>query len=639
MYDADLSEIEENEDYQDTSAPGKENENPNRLKKQRATKSFIFENGSSRTKTVSDSSSEGGVPITMLKAMHLDAERARNASSEGGGFHLPAASYNPPPVECTSVVDEDGDLEMKDAGVMTGSGTALDSSTHAFMSKGCQTELDSPAIFVPIQRAATTTTTTRKKVRWSEDSSRPTTADSSQSCTHPYQSDSGFSSSGQRSDVSMKSTGSSRGWLRRPHPAKVSTGSPPERNGTNIEVNSSDGTRWGEEQVSAAQWNSNFGQDLPSQGTFGNVGSFDMSDTPAYFSGPSQSGYRYQMPPTPPGSLKMGDGNTGYGRDYQNGSSSWNHSPDQEIPNFSRPYQSPSKPHTKNSSAYNVHSGPGYISSPGYGTRMNYGYFNQQQSYPAFSSAAHFSDSATYRDFSGHAAPTEDLPYQYNTTTSPSPASSSSSSSGKGYTYTSCKQKNGGGGGNDDDYFFPDFPAPPGCPAFDFSHLKETSATHNMDFYTHVPDEGAAVAGGTKFVRMKNQAQGGSTPDRSRSYHQKQQQHWHLYEDDDNGEGEVEMEREERESCEWRDGQTTVHRSGGGGGGPMSSSSYSVNLGNSNNNNTTHTNTVTILSIREITSDEDLSGDDGGEKGMYTNSPVSGTVFSFLSFFLPPPPF
>lgn len=501
MRDAELSDIDEDEDEETTSAPGKENQDPNKGKNLRASRSFMLKNCSFNTKSTSDASSEGAQPLDLFKAKHLDEDTARD-SRDGGGVRLSAGSYKPPSVKpapggssALGIEPSGGSEESVESGEVA-SDCEMENAGAA--EPGRDGLSPSPTILAPTQPAFTASSA-RKKVHWTRDNNCPTTAESSY---QPYQSDSGFSS-GYRSDVSMKSTGS-RGRHRR-DPAEFSTGSPPEQERVRT-VESVSGSLQGSAHKSDV--------DMP----------VDMPPFTAVRQ--TLSGYPYTMPPTPPASYEPASVRYANFEDRNGGQNATNYkdfstqSPVQDVPNFSRPHQSPNKPRDNDSYIYG-----NPVSGPGYGTRPDY----LSQSY-AFNSTANFSDSTTRRDFSGYEAPDFDV---YN--------SPENGQDGAGFHM-------GYGSGCP----FPPSPSAPGDSSFDFSHIGEANA------------EGQTFKR-QKFARTK-------TP---------QRHSWRLYDDGD-------MDEDERGGYEWRDGQNTVHRAGG---------NQAPNSGNR----------VTILSIQEIESDEELS--------------------------------
>lgn len=569
MHDAELSDIEEDE-HEATSAPGKENENPNKSRKVRYSESFILQNCALSTKTASDGSSEGSLPIGIINAMRLDADKAR--PSADGGCRLSTSSYNPPTVESVCGGDQiagtgfSGEPRQisneRDEYEPGGAGPVMDKDLRGQCSS--QGRTDSPTILAPNQRAFTAGSI-KKKVHWCKEDNRPSTSDNAQ----PYHSDSGFSS-GYRSDLS-RSTGS-RGRRRR-HPAEESTGSPPEREGVVTSDGLSDGAQnvWEQRETLTQRSDGDhapFGHSLPSQGTVEQPTRAFGTEMPQCSREPALSGIPQALPLAPPESYDpITGGYSSHSGDFdgQNVAQYWNStrkSPRRDIPNFSRPYQSPTDPRTNDVWGLD----PGSEPSQGYDA---YNAFVDQP-YPSFNSATNFSDSTTRRDFSGYAAPAD---ADFGIYSSPE----------DGYGYDarqdgeSCFAAYGGKC---------PFPAPPGYPAFDFSNIGNTnsSKTCSDGFYTHVP-EGT----GETFVRHKKFTRSSSNKTQTPRSQQGGRASWHLYDDGD-------ADEHERSDFEWRDGQTTVHRH---------RAQYATNSGNR----------VTILSIREIESDEELSEANDGEDG------------------------
>lgn len=547
MEDAELSDVEEEEEA--TAAPGKENQNPKPRKGPMASRSFMLKNCCFQTKTNSDASSDGSMPLNMIKALHLDDDKA--PISTGGGTRFSDESYRPPFVESaagrSSKIEVQGFEEGKDANCEVDHSEMKDSGTSR---PCCDEQACSPTILVPIQPATTTTSSTKKKVHWMKDDRQPMTADS----THPYHSDSGFSS-GYRSDLSMKSTGS-RG--RRRNPADISKGSPPEREGAMMVENIGDGVKNAREhnggfvQRSGSNEHS-FGRDSSSQEAFEypvcEAAHEEDENVPSSAAIRPQTlpGLQGSMPPNPAESYDAMTAKPS--SDSQTVPRYWNYgsqSPMQEFPNFSRPYQSPNKAGL--SDTHNLYGNP--VSSPGYGTRPDY----HAQPY-AFHSSTHFSDSTTRRDFSGYEAPDFEV------------YSSPEDDHGASGHFTS----EGGG----DDYSFSPSTGPS---AFDFSHFGGTAPS--------------SEATGDRFVRTKKKfARAGAAKENTRTPNRHS---WRLYDDGDVDDGETGV----GDGCEWRDGRTTVHRAG-----------RTPNSGN----------LVTILSIREIKSDEELSV--AGDRGGYLRQP------------------
>lgn len=546
IYDAELSDVEEDKDEQPTSAPGKENQDPDLRKCPKATKSFIRKHCSLQTKTTSDASSEGSMPLGMLKVLDLNDDETIDSSS--GGARLSAGSYKSPSVEvtvdgCSSPGVEDFSMDQNNKGD-TGTHVSCEMS-NAGASGRYHGETSRTTVVPPAQSTTTTTVDSpKKKVHWIKDDCQPMTAKFTQS----YYSDSGFSS-GDRSDISLKSTGP-RG--RRRNPADISHGSPPEREGANTVGDlGSDLHRSLQHEDSWSQRpasNSNdFGRGTTSKGAPGfpvQGQTYDQDEgVSSYAAARPQtlSGFPGMVPPFLPESSDSVKASASRLHDRigsQNGPGCGEYgsqSPIQEFTNFSRPYLSPSK--SSHRSPDRLYESP--VSSSGYGTRPGY----QNQAY-AFSSNAQFSDSTTRRDFSGHEAPGFDR--------SSSPSNDRDTSSSPGEFFTSSLKH--------DDY---SDAAPPnaGQAAFDFTVFGDMADTN------------ASEPTGEKFVRTKKSTTGSQMRNR---------QSWHLYDDGDAEEGKT-------GGCKWRrDGRTTVHRAGQT---PCSGKG------------------VAILSIREITSDDDLSSE------------------------------
>lgn len=582
MRDAELSDIHEDEDEDDdstmsNSAPGKENENPEKARKVTKATSFLLKNRAFKTKTCSDTSSEGSIPIKMLKAIHLEAEKTFSFGGQAGvgGARLSSGSYKPPSVESTlsgsslshadtqhtSGEDKENvaltrevDCEMRDADT----GKSYDNSDK-------QDDASPTILAFPHRR---TISSSPKKVHWSDNGSRPTTADSKNS---------DFSNS-FRSETSVTSAGS----LRRPrrNPAETSTGSPPEKDGVHNEENIGDSLRrhsvCPEKLQSSSGGSSGHGLP-PSQGTFGEKPEFGHDTTHSYTRGQTLSAYG--MPPTPPqeryGPYFDGDHTYKPTPDYWD--SLHARSPTQGVPNFSRPYQSPQQ--TRPVAPHYAYDGPSY------GTRPEHFSYAPHD---GFDSAAHFSDKDSRRDFSGNSyydattgGACEYTSYQ-NDYNFEGPFGhmyshhdgTSHRAGGETYMYTSHYDSHGDypeqpSFGHDS--FSDPVPPPSSARPFDFSSFGN-GQDHNKvddDFYSHVPDE--------EDVRRLTRNFMSPTPP------PQPQPQWHLYDDGDDEENHGER------GCEWQgNGQTTIHR-------PSSDNSASSGK------------MMTILSIREIEDDEGLS--------------------------------
>lgn len=644
MYDASMSDIDEDDDDDDREvprAPGKENEDPNKPSKLKATQSFIRKHGDATTKTSSDSSlssgSEGGgVPLDMLKAMHLDADRARGlASSQSEDYRLSGGFYKPPSVESVPCVG-DNDVDMRDTGPPAAFGGSAD--------KGCQTVPGSPAVILTTAQpqasanepTAAATNLHKKSVRWGKDlPTCPATAENNtRSVPQPHLSGSGLSSGGYRSDISMRSASGARGRLRRPAPGEYTTGSPPARESTAVPAKGKDacldddnlGHKTSQKPRQGPQLNSNGhpAQYLStSQGAFGG----DGLSMPGSACGQTLSAYPGAINkdlPTPPESRgpPKDASTTGYfpdkvGSGDPDDLQQWGYSFDQQVPNFSRPYQSPkrgTRTATTADDAYPVTDT--YHSSPGYGTRPDYVRQQYPHAYPVFSSATRFSDSTTRRDFSGYtAAPVgeESSSYQQymDTLSSPDP------NFGPGGYYGNYQPEydvlfDGQGEQHEYHYYSGHHfsshspPAPPqqasSSSAFDFSYLDEGHKDTESKFVRR-----------NKTGKNNNNSSSTAPPTTTTPSRSQQQQQWYLDEDaganfeiyESGGAG---GGQQQQRDYQWHDGRTTLHQTSGGssGGGPSVPRYHDAPTGSNQPRNM-----VTILSIREITSDEELSGNDG----------------------------
>lgn len=559
MRDAELSDIEEETDDQGTSAPGKENRDPKpRNKKVKASKSFMIENFSYKVKTTSDASSaDDGVPISILKALHLDRERARSTSgstdTNGGGCRLSGASYQPPDVE--SEISEYSHYD-----------------TQSPTKPGRGQEPSSPTtVLAHSQHDSDDSYTKKKKVHWFEQIAKPTTTDSNAS-------DSAYFSK-YPSDISMVSNGSGR--VRR-SPADYCTGSPPVHEGETVAGDLRHDVRK-QEKASARRpesRNKGFGQDLPTESTFGQSTYNPDSGMASHNRDSTESGQSPSTPPTPPEAhihAPAGLVDHAAGAGYEKPFHSWESSP--EIPNFSRPCQSPARERTslnfsrpslsprKQRSKVSYKPDPFY--HPGYGARPGY-----TQEYCTYQSAARFSDSTQQREFSGF-VPVDVEPAMYGDQDghhgSPVQHGDWPPRGCPAYNdYDTLPEDNDCGwySSSDNDDACSSSPEVTGFAAFDFSGFGAASS--------EVPESIAPES--ETFVRRSKPTQ--STPKRHS---------WRLYDDGENGAGSV----PNTQDYQWKkDGRTTVHRSGG------------EKMPNSGK-------TVQILSIREMRSDEELTVSEG----------------------------
>lgn len=603
MYDASLSDVDEDDDHETSNASGKENEDPNNPRKMKATQSFILKHGASSTKPYSDSSlsstSESGVPVDLLKAMHLDADRAHGQSRfRSEHFRLSGESYQPPSVESLTGADDDV-VEMKDACGKTVSYGVVHAPTQescsdrgerrASANKACQTVPDHQTTMSSSTRyrvsaaepVAAAASANKKKVHWIQESSADISATAAHSFTgsasQPYHSDSGFSSSACRSVVSLRSAGSVRGRLRRLHPSEYSTGSPPPRESTSVPASNKvhgDGlSRVGSHLHSRDHAAAAAG--LPSsQGTCGNVmegfpglgqGSL-LSSTPTFAAKATLAGHvdatsnNNNNIPTPPephnqphNAKPAGTTHLGYICHDDNDDDrleEHNHSPNYDVPNFSRAYHSPQREEHRNHHTASASAS----AAKGHGARRPDDI--RPSPPPQYMTGASLSLS-DYDDSQAWAMP---MPV-------PMP--------------------------------MPGLFAPPAAEAtaFDFSAL-------------------AAGAPDVKFVRRRKKiptAAPGLIPAPCRPQ-------WYLYEDETatscdwyNAGGseqhqQQDDEEEQERNYQWRDGRTTIHRSRSGG---PSEQARRHRAGSETETCSQPRNMVTILSIREMGSDdEDLMDED-----------------------------
>lgn len=623
VYDANLSDIEEdNDDFASISqrAPGKENDaRPELLKSKDATSSML-KNRSFKTKASSDTSSDGNATVRKLKEMHLEADKTLSfgaKAGEGGARLSVGSSYKPPSVEsaasaCTSVVggvvktyhvshhdtghlaraSGNGDLEMKDAGFDT-------------VDKACQADISSTIRLYPSgpENAAS------PNVHQSDSGSRPTTCGTNGSAV----------SRGFPSGTSRTSAASMRFRARR-NPAETSTGSPPERDGLAVDGNIGDKLRY--KSLGSGAWAQqpihNGAHEMPAQESFGATHQF-CGMAGGYANG--QGLPDLPIPPTPP----TEDHWPHTQQQYQN----LDH--DRYMMNqhdwVSRP-SSPSAPMAYGANmnlgkpdGYEAHHGTGGF---GFGSGAEYathpGYYNRPQN--GFKSAAHFSDAHCRRDFSGDSyydPPIKDE-YEYNKPSysgggfgqpqqsyqseyqdehgsksqyGPQPQYGTQSKYGAQTQYGFQGQP-GGWSEYQDNGFTHQGPAfeDSGYSApkeFDFSFIGQgNNSEWAANAYVPTHEEINAY--------MERNC---ANPGPQMATAPRAEPQWTIYEDKDDGaaaaRGLQQGDDIRAAAYAWRDGKTSVHH--------VSSSTP----GNGN--------TVTILSIREITSDEDLSGKFRGGRG------------------------
>ncbi|KAJ4394140.1 hypothetical protein N0V93_003357 [Gnomoniopsis smithogilvyi] len=555
MHEADLSDVDEEEDGQSSCAPGKENRNPKFNKTLKPSKSFMLENFSYKVKTNSNSSSEGDVPLSVLKALYLDEERARSTSN--GGCRLSGGSYHPSTVE--SVLDEECKPGLKTTYVTretlsTVEGADLHENGNSFQVSGNGVPSGPTVILASKQQGGNNDSSTKKKVHWNNRAGQPMSAvGNAPECAY-YR--------GYPSDLSCRSTGPRRS---RRDPGDVSTGSPPIQEGESVTGDLRHDTPKRAHVRQPESRGNGFGKDLPAQDIVFNVASYRYDSTQT----------SHSFPPTPPESFAPMN-NHSKSCSAHNGCESpvtpWADSP--EVPNFSRPYLSPTKQHSEVSSSFSCLSqGPpeqraesSHDSEPEFrsGSDTLPSFMPEHNPYQ---SAARFNDSTQSPDFSSFSAPGEARNsfqgerYGLDVRHGDWPSASCPIYEDYG---TSAEDHDGGYFGCYGDSAA--FPSSNGYSTFDFSGIGGPS-TSNANL-----GEGIAHKG-EKFMRKKKTTQ--NTP---------RQHSWHLYDD-----GEDEEDESHTASCEWRkDGRTTVHRSCG------------CKVPNEGK-------TVQILSIREIDSDEELA--------------------------------
>lgn len=620
VHDANLSDIEEDKDDQASTskrAPGKENDARVGLLKSREATSSMLKNRSFKTKTDSDTSSDGIATIKRLKEMHLEADKTLNFGNKAGdgGARLSAgSSYKPPSVEsasgCSSVVEGDvktyhvshcdtsnlarasgnGDFEMKDAGFYTAD-------------KACQADMSST---IRVHLSGPETAPSPMDVHQSDSGSRPTTRGTN---------DSGVSRK-FNSGTSRTSAASARFRARR-NPAETSFGSPPEREGLALGGNIGDSLRYKAlgSGVWAQQPTYNGAYEMPSQGTFGG----------AYQYGGMAGGYTtgqkltdLAMPPTPPLESQWQQTQQQYQR---HGHDSFAMGQHEWAPQSSPP----SAPKAYGTSINQGYGAP--YDSGGFGPSAEYANNpgSYSRPYNGFNSAAHFSDSHCRRDFSGDSyydAPTEDQ-FGYNKPPNPAgnitqPQQSYQYGDHHGYGVKSQNEPQSQYGtqtqyvpqtqygfqsqpGNWTEYHenvfcqqdpaFGDENAAP--KEFDFSFIGKRNNNSAWAANTYVPTPEEINA-----YMERNCTNPG--PQAAAAYPEPQ---WTIYEDEDDGHVREHQEGGDlrADAYAWPDSKTSVHV-----------------------NSSTPGNTVTILSIQEITSDEDLSAKFGGghgddDDGMFLN--------------------
>lgn len=621
VHDANLSDIEEDKDghaSMSKRAPGKENDARAGLLKSREATSSMLKNRSFKTKTSSDTSSDGTTAIKKLREMHLEADKKLNfggKAGDGGARLSTGSSYKPPSVEsvsgCSSVAGRDvktyhvshqdgaslarasgdGDFEMKDAGFDT-------------VDKACQADISSTTRAYP---NGPDTAASPMDIHQSESGSRPTTSGTN---------DSGVSRRFQ-SGTSRTSAASIRSRARR-NPAETSTGSPPERDGFALDGNIGDSIRYSalRSGARAQRPTYNGAHEVPAQGAFGSARQFDDM-AGGYANG--QKLTDFLMPPTPPLESYWQNAGTQQqdpDRDqYTMNQHEWvAQSSQPSAPNAYGHSMSPGKP-----GAYGAHYGTGGF-GPGSGAEYaaNPGYFGRPHN--GFNSAAHFSDAHSRRDFSGNscydpatedqfeynkpsyqgggfAQPQQSYQYGHQDEYVPRPQYVPQSQYGAQTQYSAQNQygsqsrpgnwaeHNGNGFSQQGSAFGEDsgYSAPKD---FDFSFIGRGN-NGEWAASTYVPTHEEIDAYMERNCTNPGPHMTATTP--------RAEPQWTIYEDEDDRATREQQQGDDPRAGAygWSDGKTSVHH--------VSS--------------TTPGNTVTILSIREITSDEDLSAKLGGGRG------------------------
>lgn len=617
VHDASLSDIEEDKDTCSTAskkrAPGKENDAHQGLLKSREATSFMLKNRSFRTKTSSETSSDSNVTVEKLRGMHLEGGQKLQfggRAGQGGARLSAVSSYKPPSVEsasgCNSVVGddvqtyhisrrevghlaqagEDGDYEMKDS----------DSDTA---DKACQADISS-TFQVPPEWSETKVSPLQRQQ--SDSGSRPTTCGT----------DDSVASRAFHSGTSRTSAASMRFRARR-NPAEPSTGSPPERECLAMHENIGDKLRYrplgsGAHARHPAQYGT---QELRPQGTSG-AGLHFSGVAGGFANFRDASGF--PAPPTPPHE------------------SYWPHDqqPDLESDRYmmdrfklAAPTSPPTAPMAYSHSAslarpdgsenhYRA-GNSGSSSGAEYGTKP--GCFNH--SYNAFNSAAHFSDAHCRRDFSGDS--------YYDSTAAQQHDHDKPSQPGSGFLETqqsfqdvqqpTSRYRPRAQHGTQGQYGFHNEPGT--WPEY---NVNGSSQQHSA--FGETSGESAPKDFDFSFIRQgKSRGAAGTyvpTNEDINAYMERNftnprpeatsmpctEPQWKIYEDDGDGTAlEQQGSDAHPDAYAWCDSKTSVHHVG----------------------SSTPGNTVTILSIREITSDEDLSvkpDDDGGpdDDGMFFES-------------------
>lgn len=601
VHDASLSDIEEDK-YDHASAfgraPGKENDARQGLLKSREANSSMLKNRSFKTKASSDTSSEGNATIEKLKEMHLEAGNAFDfggKTGDGGARLSAGSSYKPPSVESATDSSSvagghvktydisrsevrhvaqfggNGDCEMKDAGSDTAD-------------KACQADISSTFRGRPNGAG---TAASPLQVQQSGSGSSPTTCGASNSAA----------SLRFPSGTSRSSAASTRFRARR-NPAEASTGSPPER--TSLATDENIGDKLRHKALGSGPWT----QQPVQNGALEPSSRWISRDAPQFGGVADRCGNARDMsgfptPPTPPHE------------------SHWPYSQQQHLDTdrcmmerrgWAAPSSPPSAPMANGHGMTPIkpdgqgahYNAAGAVSSSGVENATQSGYFSRPNN--GFNSAAHFSDAHCRRDFSGDSYydNTTSQQYEYNR---PSYPGGDFAQSQRFYHYGQQHER-------DPRSHYPPQPQfgtegqhgfqsqPGGWPEYSGSDFPQQdpkfgdnsgySAPNDFDFSfigrgnsgwaanTYVPTHEEINAYMER--NFTNPEPPTNTP--------RTEPQWKIYEDEGDSAARLEQGGDPRAGTfhAWHDGKTSVHH--------VSSS--------------TPGNTVTILSIHEITSDEDL---------------------------------
>ncbi|KAG8170025.1 hypothetical protein KVR01_000770 [Diaporthe batatas] len=623
VHDASLSDIAEDKDNRSSApkerAPGKENDARQGLLKSREATSSMLKNRSFKTKASSETSSDSSVAIEKLEGMHLEGGQKLKfgaKAGEGGARLSAVSSYKPPSVEsasgCNPAVGGDVKachISRSKAGHLAqaggNGGCEVKGSDSDTADKACQARISSVFQVPP---SGPETTASPLQAQQSDSDSRPTTCGT----------DDSVASRGFHSGTSRTSALSMRFRARR-NPAETSTGSPPERECLAMHENIGDELRYKPLGSRAYARNpAQYGaQEVLPQGTSGGD---------AHFSGVTgvRDASGFPAPPTPPHE------------------SCWPHDqqpdlvPDRYMMNgfgWAAPTSPPTAPMIHGHSAslaqpdgHGAHYGAGYSGSssgPEYSTKPgSFGNFHN-----GFNSAAHFSDAHCRRDFSGDsyydsAAAQE---YDYNKSSQPR--------SGFAQTQQSCQYvqqpeydptsqyrpqaqhvPQGQCGFHNEPGILPEHSVN-GLSRQDSAFGGDSGESPQKDFdFSFIGQSRSGWAAGT-YVPTNEEINAymerNFADPRPETGTPCTEPQWEIYEDEGEGTALEQQASDARPGTyAWRDGKTSVHHVG----------------------SSTPGNTVTILSIREITSDEDLSAKPDDERGCDDDDRHSDAFSSLTAF-------